>query len=1435
MKSRAGRPSKNSRKARATKANGKTTRGTSSTTVEPETQVDPDTPVVKKRGPGRPRKNPLSSSLPPSSAASTGTSADKSSASTRARERHEEEAPTHNGKAQPDEGRTEEDVPEEGDGVKLTIKVTNSVLKQLGKTDKDGQPVRERGERDRGERERERTTNRDRERERDHDSRDRDRDRNSRDRDHRERDHRERERERERDRERERERSRDRERERERDRERERERERDVRERDRDRDRDRDRSGRISNERERERDGRDRERDRRERERDKERDSKERGEIRERDRSKGRGSRDRERTRERGEGETEIEKQQAQPDLKVKITLDRTESSAGSGHSPKDSGANVASPAPWNYERHEPVLLLKPVDLPSKSHYSRIHQASSIRPTQFGLAPMSDWPTEDLVTLKQEVVQLSATNAVFLASIQRELQKLMAWDEMHLSSTIVADEDEYKQYRVHKGLPPLSPPPAEAFHRGSEEAEGTTTSRYGLTSEQPRKGKRKRSNSNSNIPNAALGSGTHISSPSFSAVSALPTPATGSIGGMADEAFATLTGTSHDAAMGRTVYTKEERDKIRSLFGDHLLTTPALTRSARRKEMYKFDLLMSGLSGTAAPPKYYSESEDEFDLLGTSSNTAKAGAQSIEGKKKLINKGGNNVRKAKEKKTMNKRKSKGKNKDSDDNYSASGSDLDDLDEMEMVSESMTSGRDNPSEVSTVIRLNPVKLEKEAKEEEREEKKQEHGGSDIGAGSPTDSRATDSSSKQAPSPRRQNNRRSKTGKATRPGRRKKGRPAQEDGGSSEDDDPLKPTKPIHEFWQSMAPYFAQITENDLNRLLPNVDAPDDPVWQIPPLGKHYLQRWEEEDSVYQGLDISPRGGRAGDRSSPKPSTSRGRGAQRGRARASSVNSRNRKKASQTSDDDYIFSEDSMTNDSSKEEDALVERTGVTKKSEMDVYAFPEGSILEDEEDDFQVDKRKSSVNKGRGKGKGPGRLKKLSALDPQGGAATTLSITTSTTSKKRKREDSTTIKEESSQKKEAHKKDSQLKLPPSAMPPAGTTIACGDLTSRLLSALIEENVIFPPPYSTSAPAAANGGLPSSYQSTIGGHPITGEAGGGLDGEGGEDFLSNPSSFLNKYKGGAVGLGMVDRHQPLAGPTGAAARGGETAEEEVGSKGGKGGKGPAKKAKTTSTKKSLASSASSSASLLSSSVASSSSGGGVAPSVTASHFPHNLGIPPSFTSFQTNWTDNPLIPLEEPPTKTYSFPSYLSLEDRIRYELRSIGLLDDDEDDLNEEDELDSLAAELENSSSSSSSSSKRKSKDKDKKKTSGSSSSSSKSSSSTTTTTTTTKTKKKSKKELEKEREKEKRQAEKEAKRRKKLEADYRNREDDEICAEIRLLQQRLKEQLHVNNQRRAMLASLALPLMQQQRLRAKEREEFDEVERSYLRMIQKKGKRRKKK
>eukprot|EP01117_Protostelium_nocturnum_P016165 TRINITY_DN6347_c0_g1_i2.p1 TRINITY_DN6347_c0_g1~~TRINITY_DN6347_c0_g1_i2.p1 ORF type:complete len:314 (-),score=107.21 TRINITY_DN6347_c0_g1_i2:87-1028(-) len=122
-----------------------------------------------------------------------------------------------------------------------------------------------------------------------------------------------------------------------------------------------------------------------------------------------------------------------------------------------------------------------------------------------------------------------------------------------------------------------------------------------------------------------------------------------------------------------------------------------------------------------------------------------------------------------------------------------------------------------------------------------------------------------------------------------------------------------------------------------------------------------------------------------------------------------------------------------------------------------------------------------------------------------------------------------------------------------------------------------------------------------------------------------------------------------------------------------------------------------------------------------------------------------TESEYLPLHVAPTYDYSFNKMLSIEDRIKLELRSIGLLDDED------------------------------------------------------------------------------------------LDVDTLHREDDEICSELRKLQQQLKERMKSNNSMRTKLASLVGIRMTKEEAERKEKEHNRQLDREYIKLVkrEKKGKGRK--
>ncbi|KAI9319633.1 histone acetyltransferases subunit 3-domain-containing protein [Dichotomocladium elegans] len=60
-------------------------------------------------------------------------------------------------------------------------------------------------------------------------------------------------------------------------------------------------------------------------------------------------------------------------------------------------------------------------------------------------------------------------------------------------------------------------------------------------------------------------------------------------------------------------------------------------------------------------------------------------------------------------------------------------------------------------------------------------------------------------------------------------------------------------PISTFWEAMEPYFRPLTEDDRKYLMKKEDDPS--IYEVPPLGKHYLEQWAEEDKAITGADHS----------------------------------------------------------------------------------------------------------------------------------------------------------------------------------------------------------------------------------------------------------------------------------------------------------------------------------------------------------------------------------------------------------------------------------------------------------------------------------------------------------------------------------------------------------------------------------------------------
>jgi hypothetical protein len=66
--------------------------------------------------------------------------------------------------------------------------------------------------------------------------------------------------------------------------------------------------------------------------------------------------------------------------------------------------------------------------------------------------------------------------------------------------------------------------------------------------------------------------------------------------------------------------------------------------------------------------------------------------------------------------------------------------------------------------------------------------------------------------------------------------------------------------------------------------------------------------------------------------------------------------------------------------------------------------------------------------------------------------------------------------------------------------------------------------------------------------------------------------------------------------------------------------------------------------------------------------------------------------------------------------------------------------------------------------------------------------------------------------------------DVNSREDDEICSEIRKLQQQLRDQINASNAVRSRLHALIPTVMQQEELEKKERQAIDVFEQGYVKV-----------
>lgn len=61
--------------------------------------------------------------------------------------------------------------------------------------------------------------------------------------------------------------------------------------------------------------------------------------------------------------------------------------------------------------------------------------------------------------------------------------------------------------------------------------------------------------------------------------------------------------------------------------------------------------------------------------------------------------------------------------------------------------------------------------------------------------------------------------------------------------------------VNKFWQSVEPYCADITNEDVKILedLLRSHENDDDYFRIPPLGKHYSEKWADEDLLEEQRD------------------------------------------------------------------------------------------------------------------------------------------------------------------------------------------------------------------------------------------------------------------------------------------------------------------------------------------------------------------------------------------------------------------------------------------------------------------------------------------------------------------------------------------------------------------------------------------------------
>lgn len=579
-------------------------------------------------------------------------------------------------------------------------------------------------------------------------------------------------------------------------------------------------------------------------------------------------------------------------------------------------------------------------------------------------------------------------------------------------------------------------------------------------------------------------------------------------------------------------------------------------------------------------------------------------------------------------------------------------------------------------------------------------------------------------------------------------RRRGRPNEEDSGAEEEEDLRIKESELHSFWKSMLPYFAPIEEEDLKLLMPQPEN-DDSYWKIPRLGRYYREVWAEEDGETSAVAPAaavparpkPRPPMAAPQGAMPPSSSLAVGAAKTvratglgtaltKQKVANIRKRMQKrkgKRKANSDDDYVFSAEEMEseedtgvggdmeseiiNDLAGGGDEGVDMGDLGGFAAEDVYNFT------DDDDDFVAGKRP-------GKGKGKARARPLNGGGEAGGLGG---------GAKRKRDhfiaggellggdiigpsgsgslglDATGLEGDTSSRADD----------PTSMPSL-----TGDFTTRLLSALMEENIVFPPPYSTTAPY-----LPGGPEAGMN------EGGGGLPGFGTE-WSDAGGPEANGFGGGSSVYSDTE----------------ETQGEEKAKFGGKGVKGLAGKAGGAASKgpkakqhQQAAMKAKSEASLKSLSGSFSAAGAGGLGAGTMSGTNTTAPVPLSasssaITAKKTPWgtiTDVPAIPVRQLPVD-YSQANYLSLEDRLKLELRSIGLLSD--------------------------------------------------------------------------------------------AEVDPRTREDDELCAEIRFLRLKLKQQLAQNNQRKSHLYQKALAKMKEQKKKEQQDIIDKDIEKRYLRYLKTKKK-----